>query len=369
MRAQPEKLTVRQIKEKTFIWLTAAVSLAFAWMLWPFSGAILWATVLAVLFAPVNRGILRSIPGRRNLAALFTLVIILMMVILPFLLIANLVFREAASVYKSIAAGQFAPAIDIQTLRGMLPGWLNSLLDSIELPDAALLRERLLNALAESGQFLAGQAINIGQSTFHLVVSVSVMLYLLFFLLRDGRELARLIGEAMPLSGELRQALFSRFALTINAIVKGSVVVALVQGTLGALVLWMLDIRTPVLWGAVMAFFALLPVVGTALVWGPIAIFLLVSGAIWKGTVLLAFGILVIGLVDNLLRPILIGKETRIPDYLVLISTLGGIATFGPDGLVAGPVIAALFLAAWSVFPAVTGERNYRGGNIDGDQS
>lgn len=368
MRAQPEKLTVRQLKEKTFIGLTAVVSLAFAWMVWPLSGAILWATVLAVLFAPINRGILRSIPARRNLAALFTLVIILVMVILPFLLVANLVFREAASVYKSIAAGQIAPAIDIQTLRGVLPNWLNGLIDGIELPDAHMLRERLLNALAESGQFLAGQAINIGQSTFHLAVSVSVMLYLLFFLLRDGRELARLIGEAMPLTSELRQALFSRFALTINAIVKGSVVVALVQGALGALILWMLDIRAPVLWGAVMAFFALLPVVGTGLVWGPITIYLLVSGAIWKGAVLLAFGILVIGLVDNLLRPILIGKETRIPDYLVLISTLGGIATFGPDGFVVGPVIAALFLAAWSVFPAVTGERDYRGGNIDGDQ-
>lgn len=173
-----------------------------------------------------------------------------------------------------------------------------------------------------------------------------------------------MIGEAMPLSVRLRQALFSRFALTINAIVKGSVVVALVQGMLGALVLWALDVRAPALWGAVMAVFALLPVVGTGLIWGPIGVYMLVSGAIWQGAVLLLFGILVIGLVDNLLRPILIGKETRMPDYLVLVSTLGGIAAFGTNGLVVGPVIAALFLAAWSVFPAVTGERE----NGDGRQ-
>ncbi|WP_346283776.1 AI-2E family transporter [Sinorhizobium terangae] len=100
-----------------------------------------------------------------------------------------------------------------------------------------------------------------------------------------------------------------------------------------------------------MVIFALLPVVGTSLVWGPIAIYLLASGAAWQGVVLLVYGMLVIGLVDNLLRPTLIDKETRIPDYLVLISTLGGIATFGPNGFVVGPVIAALFLAAWSVFP------------------
>ncbi|WP_370906483.1 AI-2E family transporter [Ensifer sp. WSM1721] len=354
---------MRQLKDKTFIWLTAAVSLAFVLVLWPLSGAILWATVLAVLFTPVNRSMLKRMPGWRNLAATITLAVILVMVILPFLIVANLVFREAASIYRSVAAGQIDLGIDIQALRDILPDWLNGLLDRI-VPDADALRTRLLNALGQSGEFLAGQAINIGQSTFHLIVSIFVMLYLLFFFLRDGRELARVIGEAMPLSVRLRQALFSRFALTINAIVKGSVVVALVQGMLGALVLWALDVRAPALWGAVMAVFALLPVVGTGLIWGPIGVYMLVSGAIWQGAVLLLFGILVIGLVDNLLRPILIGKETRMPDYLVLVSTLGGIAAFGTNGLVVGPVIAALFLAAWSVFPAVTGERE----NGDGRQ-
>ncbi|XEN33850.1 putative PurR-regulated permease PerM (plasmid) [Ensifer sp. WSM1721] len=363
MCAQPEELAVRQLKDKTFIWLTAAVSLAFVLVLWPLSGAILWATVLAVLFTPVNRSMLKRMPGWRNLAATITLAVILVMVILPFLIVANLVFREAASIYRSVAAGQIDLGIDIQALRDILPDWLNGLLDRI-VPDADALRTRLLNALGQSGEFLAGQAINIGQSTFHLIVSIFVMLYLLFFFLRDGRELARVIGEAMPLSVRLRQALFSRFALTINAIVKGSVVVALVQGMLGALVLWALDVRAPALWGAVMAVFALLPVVGTGLIWGPIGVYMLVSGAIWQGAVLLLFGILVIGLVDNLLRPILIGKETRMPDYLVLVSTLGGIAAFGTNGLVVGPVIAALFLAAWSVFPAVTGERE----NGDGRQ-
>lgn len=348
---------MRQLEYKTFILLTAAVSLAFASVLWSFSGAILWAIVLAVLFAPLNRSILRHVPGRRNIAALITLVIILVMVILPFLLIANLVFREAVSVYQGIAAGQIVFDINVQAIRDLFPEWLNRLLDRIELPDAAALRTRLLNALVESGQFVAGKAITIGQSTFHLIASFFLMLYLLFFLLRDGRELLRLVGEALPLSRQLRRALFSRFAVTINAIVKGSIVVALVQGTLGALILWMLGVRAPVLWGTVMVIFALLPVVGTSLVWGPIAIYLLASGAVWQGVVLIVYGMLVIGLVDNLLRPILIGKETRIPDYLVLISTLGGIASFGPNGFVLGPVIAALFLAAWSVFPTLTREQ------------
>ncbi|SDA93738.1 AI-2E family transporter [Sinorhizobium sp. NFACC03] len=357
---------MQQFEYKIFILLTAVVTLTFAWVLWPFSGAILWAIVLAVLFAPVNRRVVASMPGRNNVAALITLLIILVMVILPFFLIANLIFREAASVYKDIASGQIVLEIDVQGLRDLLPGWLNGLLSRIELPDAGALRTRLLNTLLESGQFLAGQAINIGQSTFHLVASFFVMLYLLFFLIRDGRALAHLIGEAMPLSSMRRRALFSRFAVTINAIVKGSIIVALVQGTLGALILGVLGIRAPVLWGTVMVIFALLPVVGTSLVWGPIAIYLLASGALWQGTVLLIYGFLVIGLVDNLLRPILIGKETRIPDYLVLISTLGGIAAFGPNGIVIGPVVAALFLAVWSLLPAAMREQANRDGDDDG---
>jgi predicted PurR-regulated permease PerM len=348
---------LRQLEDKTFIWLVTLVSLAFIWVLWPFSGAILWATVLAVLFSPVYRSINAGTRGWRNLAAFLTLALILIVVILPFLVVANLVIREGASVYADVAAGRIDLTMDLPAIRSYLPEWLNGLLDRIELPDPVELRERLSALLVEGGQFLAGQAITIGQTTFHVVVSVFVMLYLLFFLLRDGRELSRRIGEAIPLDGEPRQALFSRFALTINAIVKGSIVVALVQGALGGLVFWALGIRSPVLWGALMALFALLPVVGTSLVWAPVAVYLLATGSVARGVVLFVFGVLVIGLVDNLLRPKLIGKDTKIPDYLVLISTLGGIATFGANGFVVGPVIAALFLAAWSVFPAMKRER------------
>lgn len=178
------------------------------------------------------------------------------------------------------------------------------------------------------------------------------MLYLLFFLLRDGRELSERIGNAVPLRAEQERALVDRFTVAVRAIVKGSIVVALVQGVLGGLIFWLLDMRAPVLWGAVMAVLSLLPFVGAGLVWAPVAIYLLATGSVLQGLVLLAYGVLVIGLVDNLLRPILIGQDTKIPDYIVLVSTLGGIAIFGANGIVIGPVIAAMFLAVWSVFSA-----------------
>ena len=126
--------------------------------------------------------------------------------------------------------------------------------------------------------------------------------------------------------------------------------VALLQGTLGGLIFWFIGINAPLLWAVVMGFFSLVPAIGAGLIWCPVALYLLVTGATWQGWFLIAFGALVIGLVDNVLRPILVGKDTRMPDYVILISTLGGIATFGLNGLVIGPVIAAMSIAAWDIF-------------------
>src|SRR5688572_10757206 len=175
------------------------------------------------------------------------------------------------------------------------------------------------------------------------------MLYLLYFLLRDGRELSARIGKAVPLREDLRRGLFRKFATVVRATVKGNIVVAVIQGALGGLAFAFLGIPGAFLWGTVMALFSLLPAVGTAIVWIPVAVWLLATGSTWQGVVLAAYCVLVIGLVDNVLRPILVGKDTRMPDWIVLISTLGGMAIFGLNGFVIGPVIAAMFMAVWDV--------------------
>jgi predicted PurR-regulated permease PerM len=123
-----------------------------------------------------------------------------------------------------------------------------------------------------------------------------------------------------------------------------------VQGLLGGVIFWILGIQGPLFWGVLMAFLSLLPAIGAALIWAPVAIYFLVIGDIWSGVILIAFGLFVIGLIDNILRPILVGKDTQLPDYVVLISTLGGIALFGLNGFITGPVIAAMFIAAWDLF-------------------
>jgi predicted PurR-regulated permease PerM len=352
--AEPMKArqAVRRVENQSFLILLLAVTLAFAWILQPFYGAVLWAIVGAVIFAPLNRALLRSMRGRPNLAAAATVLIILTLVILPLAMVAASLVQEASSLHAKVQSGEYDFAGFIQRVFDALPGWATGLLDRFNLTNLTAVREALASNLMKGGQALAPQALSIGMNTFDFMVGLAIMLYLLFFLLRDGKALAERIKQTIPLREDQKTALFSRFADVVRATVKGGILVAIVQGALGGLAFWFLGIHAALLWAVVMAFLSLLPAIGAALVWLPVAIYLLTSGAVWQGIGLIAYGVLVIGMVDNILRPALVGKGTKLPDYIVLISTLGGIEVFGLNGFVIGPLIAAIFMVTWEIFSA-----------------
>ena len=343
---------MRRFEDQSFVLLLLVVSLAFAWVLQPFYGAVLWATVGAVIFAPLNRKLLRSMRGRPNLAAAVTVLIVIAMVILPLATIAASLVQEASNLHAKVQSGEYDFARFIQRVFEALPGWALGLLDRFNMTNLTAVRETLASGLMKSGQVLAPQALSIGVNTFDFMVGLGIMLYLLFFLLRDGAALADRIKVAIPLRADQKAALFSRFADVVRATVKGGILVAIVQGALGGLAFWFLGIHAPLLWAVLMTFVSLLPAIGAGLVWLPVAAYLLASGAIWQGIGLIAYGVFVIGLVDNILRPFLVGKDTKLPDYVVLISTLGGIEVFGLNGFVIGPLIAALFMVSWEIFSA-----------------
>jgi predicted PurR-regulated permease PerM len=343
---------VRRIEDQGFLLLLFAVTLAFAWILQAFYGAVLWAVVVAVIFAPVYGRLLRSMGGRPTLAASITVLIVIAMVLLPLAIIATSLAREATGLYAKMQSGEYDFGSYVQRVFDALPAWAVGWLDRFNLGDLSALRETLTSGLMKGGQLLAPQALSIGMNTFDFVISLGIMLYLLFFLLRDGRRLADRIKEAVPLAADRKSALFTKFADVVRATVKGGVLVAIVQGALGGLAFWFLGIHAPVLWAVLMAFLSLLPAIGAGLVWVPVAIYFLATGAIWQGLGLIAYGVLVIGLVDNVLRPFLVGKGTKLPDYVVLISTLGGIEVFGLNGFVIGPLIAAIFMVTWEIFAA-----------------
>lgn len=335
---------------KTFLLLLVLVSIAFIWILLPFYGAVFWAIILAIIFAPLQRRLQLRLGWSRNRISLATLSICLIIAILPVIVISAMLVQEGALLYKNVESGQLDIAQYLTQYKELLPASGQRLLDRMGMGDFNGLRDKISKGAMQGSQYLATQAFSFGQGTFDFVVSFFIMLYLLFFFLRDGQELVRKMRNAAPLAEQHKRRLQLKFTRVVRATVKGNLVVAVTQGALGGLIFWFLDIPSALLWAVIMAFLSLLPAVGAGIVWAPVAVYFLLSGMIWQGVVLALFGVFVIGLVDNVLRPVLVGKDTRMPDYLILISTLGGMSVFGLNGFVIGPLIAALFMSSWALF-------------------
>jgi predicted PurR-regulated permease PerM len=340
---------MRTFEDRVFLALVVTASLGFGWILWPFCGAILWSVVAAIVFAPLYRRLSQAMHQRHSLAAIATIMIIVTLIILPLTLVSVALAREASSVYGRVQSAELDFVRSFQHILDGLPHWMTSLLGHFDLAILGVVQEKLSRALLEGSQFLAAQTLDISQRTFGFFVNLFVMLYLLFFLFRDENTLSKRVIDAIPLRPGRMNAIWLKFTILIRATVRGSLLVALLQGALGGLMFWLLGINAPLLWAVLTAFLSLLPAIGSGLVWVPVAVYLLATGAIWQGVVLIAFGAIVIGVVDNWLRPMLTGKGAKMPNYVVFFSTLGGIETFGINGFVIGPVTAAMFMAAWEI--------------------
>ena len=342
-------MDIPKLHRAVFLLLLSGSTLAFLWVLAPFWGAVLWAVTLALLFNPLFQRLRRRLGQRDNVAALLTLLIVVALVIVPLSLVTASLVSDLTDLVQRTRSGELSPRAFFEKIVSLVPPWAFGWLQRLGAPDLNTLIDRISSLLLQGGQLLATRALTLGQNTFHFLVQFVVMLYLLFFLLRDGVALAQQVRQAIPLARRHTHYLLNKFSTVLRATVKGNVLVAVVQGALGGIALAVLGIGGAVFWGVVMAFLSLLPAVGAALVWGPVAAYLLATGAVWKAAALVAWGVLVIGLSDNVLRPILVGKDTKLPDYVVLITTLGGMSLFGLNGFVVGPTIAAMFLACWAV--------------------
>ncbi|HLS17335.1 MAG TPA: AI-2E family transporter [Paenalcaligenes sp.] len=336
---------------RSFLLLLAIVSIAFIWLIIPFYGAIFWGTILAVLFAPCHRYLLDKTNGRRNLSALLTLLLILLIVIIPVIFVAGALVQEMLLVYGRLNSGELDIGGYFEQVINKLPPVLTKDFGPISNIDISKVSEKVTDFAVSSGQFLTRKAVSIGSNTFQFIISLGVMLYLLYFLLRDGQALTRRISSLVPLSDDQKSHLFIKFTKVVRATVKGNLAVAAVQGALGGVIFWFLGIQGALFWGVLMGVLSLLPAVGASLIWAPVAIYFISEGNYVDAIILAAFGTFVIGLTDNLLRPKLVGKDTKIPDYLILISTLGGLSIFGLNGFVIGPLITAMFMACWTLFP------------------
>ncbi len=336
------------MQQSFLVGLTLLVTVAFVALLLDFFQPILWAAVFGILFLPVQHYLERVLKGRASVAALLTVLLIFTTVIVPALLVASAVVQEATGLYTKINEGEIDPGAPLRWIEAMMPQ-ATEFAESIGI-DLNEIRQNLSLVAVTGSQFIGSLALSAGQNAVRFSVMFFLMLYLLFFVLRDGDEMLNTITRAIPLGEARERALLSRFATVSRATIKGTLVVGLVQGTLGGLIFWALGFQAAVFWGVVMVAMSMLPVVGAGLIWLPAAIVLLTGGAYIKAMILVVFGVLVIGLADNFLRPMLVGRDTRMPDYLILLSTIGGITMFGVSGFVVGPIIAALFLTVWEMF-------------------
>ena len=268
--------------------------------------------------------------------------------VLPVTVLISSVVSEGADYYNKLESGEVNPAQYIEQVRTAFPA-VQQTLERFGI-DFARIKEGALSITMSGGKWIAQHALSIGQNTFTLLLNICLMLYLTFFLLRDGNYLMELLIRALPLGDARERLLFAKFGEVTRATIKGNMVIAIVQGSLGGLTFWALGIPGALLWGVVMTAMSLIPAVGPAIVWAPVTIYLFATGANIKGIILVGVGMGVIGLIDNILRPILVGRDTKLPDYIVLLSTLGGLGLFGINGFVIGPLVAALFIAFWGIF-------------------
>ncbi len=331
-----------------YLLFLALVTIAFIAVIWPFVMPILWAALAAIMFQPLYRWFRRWLGGD-NRAAIATLLVITIAVIIPAIMIGSVVVEQATSLVIAFQEGRIDLALWFDVVHGALPEVLRRNLDLEGFGTAELVQQRAQEIALESSGLIAREALSITGGALGFLLAFGVGLYVAYFLLRDGRKLGERLIAHLPVAGPVAEQLAERFLSIVRATIKGSVVVGLVQGGLGAATFWIVGMPSVVLLGLLTALFSLLPAIGPAIVWGPVAIYLLATGEIWQGVLVLVSGVAVIGMADNVLRPILVGRDTGIPDWIILISTLGGISMLGLAGIVIGPMAAGLFLAGWSI--------------------
>lgn len=343
----PRKRTFA-IEDGGFVALVILITLAFAYLLAPYFGAVLWGVVAAIMFQPLTARLARKLGGRSNLATSLVLLGLVAVFVVPTILLGIALVNEATTLYNQITTGQIDIGKIIHDLQAALPSSARRFVAHYGLTDFERIRVQFGSSITSGLQAVAARLLSVGQGALSFVAALGVMLYLSYFLLRDGQRYGDMVRETLPLHADTRDSLISHFLVVVRATMRGTVVVAVVQGALGGILFSVLGIEGALIWGVLMGFFSLLPAVGTGIIWVPVAIYLFATGEMVKASIVVFCGVFIIGMVDNVLRPILVGRDTRMPDFVVLIATLSGLELFGLNGFIIGPVIAALFIAVWT---------------------
>lgn len=337
----------QRFQRAALLLLLAGISLMFLQIVRGFLVAVLLAAIFAGMSYPLFRRLRFRLGGRENLASMITILILLVGVVVPLAAFLTLVLAESVTLSQSIADWVRSEPDLFTKLRAFASRV--PFADRL-IPEGEALVARLGDLAGMAGPMLAGQLAAIGRGTLSFVLQLFVCAYAVFFFLVDGPAMLRTVLYYIPLGDSEEAQLLERFVSVTRATLKGSLLIGVIQGAVGGAAMWLAGVPAPAFWGTVMVVLSLIPAIGAAAVWVPAVIYLFAVGKTTAALGLLVWCALVVSTVDNFLRPRLIGRDARMSDLMILISTLGGITVFGALGFIVGPIIAALFVTVWHIY-------------------
>ncbi|MDQ5961401.1 MAG: hypothetical protein QG581_322 [Patescibacteria group bacterium] len=328
-----------------FFGLMLAVGGLVYFLFQPFLTAIVAAAILAALFQGPHRFILTKLRGRASTASFLTCLLIIFVIVAPLFMVISAVANEANNLYHLFGEGKSVDqflvkmvdgANNIPYLNKVIGGYLNQ------------------EALFQSIQGFGGSFVDIFQAAYRQVSQFVFWIFILFFTLYyfliDGERGLRYLMKISPLRDEHEALLVTKFISMTRATMKGTLVIGAIQSVIGGVLFWLVGVPSPVVWATVMFFFSIIPMIGTAAVWFPMGVILLLLGNFWQAALVLGIGFGVISVIDNVLRPKLVGKDTQMHPLMVFFATLGGISFFGLPGFILGPIVMSLFMALWEIY-------------------
>lgn len=311
----------------------------------PFLVAVLVAFVISQLFKGWYLRAKRALRSK-SLGSLATCFVIILLIFVPLFIVSGLIVAEANQLFRTIQENGIQEKILSASLNIPL---LNLNISNAEL-QSIIGTDQFAQGLKNTGVFLLELARTTYQQTSNFLFMTLVMFFSLYYFFKDGDKLLKKMMELSPLRNSQEKLLVEKFISISRATLKGTLVIAIVQGLMTAILFWATGVKSPVLWGLGAAIVSLIPLIGPVLIWLPVGIVMILLGFVWQGIVILAIGGLVISLVDNFLRPALVSGDTSLHPLLVFLSTLGGLAMFGLPGFLLGPVIIVLFVTLLHIY-------------------
>lgn len=339
-----DKVHFTKIRSTFFFALVLLLTAAFAYLLHPFFYPLFWAAVLAVMFFPFYKWLNRHLKFPR-VSAMLTVIFVTVLVFVPLLLLGLLIVEQTVSLYAQVSPQPIISNVTDFT-KWLAQTRIGSLIRAAE-PQWI---EYFTHASKTIGGWLIANITEITQNSLRFLLLTFITLYCLYYFLKDGLRMIHRLTYLSPLGDEYEYILLDRFTSTARATLKSTIMIGAIQGFIGSILFSVTNVSGAIIWGVIMAIAAIFPAVGAWIVWLPLGLLSLFMGKTWEGITIIAVGAFLISLIDNVLRPWLVGKDIAMHPLLVFISTLGGIVIFGISGFVIGPIITALFLSMMSMY-------------------